>query len=102
MNIIYSKSNGDLTVKLCGEIDHHGAKNAREEIDKVIKDSVPRNLILDLSSITFCDSSGLGLIMGRYKTIKEYGGELIIKNPSESPKKMILLSGLDRLITITE
>lgn len=102
MNIIYNHSNEALTVKLCGEIDHHGAKSAREEIDAAIKSSPPQKLIMDLSSITFCDSSGLGLIMGRYKTIKEYGGELIIKNPSDSPRKMILLSGLDRLITITD
>ena len=40
--------------------------------------------------------------MGRYKTVKEYGGELLIKNPAETAKKMILLSGLDRLVKITD
>lgn len=102
MNIIYDLSEKALTVKLCGEIDHHGAKQAREEIDKAIRKSEPQKLIMDMSSITFCDSSGLGLIMGRYKTVKEHGGELLIKNPAQSALKMIELSGLDRLVTITD
>lgn len=102
MNLIYDLTDKTLTVKLCGEIDHHGAKTAREEIDNAIKKAIPENLVMDMSSISFCDSSGLGLIMGRYKTMKEYGGELYIKSPTESAKKMITLCGLDKLVKITE
>lgn len=102
INLEFTSVETELTVKLSGEIDHHGAKSAREEIDTIVKESEPQRLILDMSAITFCDSSGLGLIMGRYKTVKEYGGELLIKKPAETAKKMILLSGLDRLVKITD
>jgi stage II sporulation protein AA (anti-sigma F factor antagonist) len=101
-NIDYNHEERSLTITLKGEIDHHGAKGLREEIDKEIKKTTPKTLIMDMSAITFCDSSGLGLIMGRYKTVTEYGGELFIKSPAESAKKMILLSGMDRLIKITD
>ncbi len=101
-NISYNSAENMLTVTISGEIDHHGAKGLREEIDKEIKKTAPKKLVMDMSAITFCDSSALGLIMGRYKAVTEYGGELFIKNPAESPKKMILLSGMDRLIKITE
>ncbi len=100
MNISYNASEDLLTVKLTGEIDHHTAKTTREEIDRKYKSEGFKDLILDMSSITFCDSSGLGLIMGRYKTVKEQEGNLSIKNPSSPVDKMITLSGMDRFITI--
>jgi stage II sporulation protein AA (anti-sigma F factor antagonist) len=102
MTISYTSTQEMLTAKISGEIDHHGANSAREEIDRKYKSENVKNLTLDMSAITFCDSSGLGLIMGRYKTVKEYGGELFVQKPANSVKKMILLSGLDRLVRITE
>ncbi len=102
MTITYNSSEKMLNVKLSGEIDHHSAKNAREEIDKKYKKEGFKDITLDMSAITFCDSSGLGLIMGRYKTVKEYGGELFVKNPASAVNKMIQLSGMDKLINIIE
>ncbi len=102
MKITYTTNGDETTVKLLGEVDHHGAKAAREEIDGVIKNEAPKKLILDMSTITFCDSSGLGLIMGRYKTMTALGGELFIKTPTEAVEKIITLSGMDRLIKIID
>ncbi|MBE6648715.1 MAG: STAS domain-containing protein [Ruminococcaceae bacterium] len=102
MNLTYSETKDSLTVKLSGEIDHHGAKFAREEIDSALNKKMPDKFILDMSSITFCDSSGLGLIMGRYKTVKEYGGEIFLKSPAPTVEKMVRLSGLDRLVRIID
>ncbi len=102
MTISYTSSDNMLNVKLSGEIDHHSAKKAREEIDIKYKKDGFKDLTLDMSAITFCDSSGLGLIMGRYKTVKEYGGELFVKNPASVVDKMIKLSGMDKLINITK
>lgn len=102
MNITYTTTENELTIKLSGEVDHHSAKSIREKIDKEIMAQSPKKLIMDMSSISFCDSSGLGLIMGRYKLMNENGGELLINKPTESVEKIMRLSGLDRLVKIID
>ena len=89
-----------LTARLDGEIDHHTAKGLREKIDFEIENSSPKTLILDFSDVTFMDSSGIGLIMGRYKLMKASGGEVIIKNPSPNTLRVLKLAGMDRLAKI--
>ncbi len=89
-----------LTAELDGEIDHHTAKNVREQIDLEIDTQTPKTLILDFSDITFMDSSGIGLIMGRYKKIKSIGGKVKIKNPSPNTYRVLKLAGMDRLAKI--
>ena len=89
-----------VTVALRGEIDHHNAVKMRTGIDQLILEKQPSTLILDLSEIEFMDSSGLGLIMGRYKKMNEIGGELILQNPNEAMLKIYRLAGLGRFIKI--
>jgi stage II sporulation protein AA (anti-sigma F factor antagonist) len=89
-----------LTVALRGEIDHHNAVKMRTGIDQLILDKRPSILVLDLKDIEFMDSSGLGLIMGRYKKMNELGGELVLQNPSEAILKICRLAGLGRFIKI--
>lgn len=89
-----------ITVALRGEIDHHNATQMRLGIDKLILENRPSILILDVEDIEFMDSSGLGLIMGRYKKMSEIGGELILKNPSEAILRICRLAGLGRFIKI--
>ncbi|MBO5305172.1 MAG: anti-sigma factor antagonist [Clostridia bacterium] len=89
-----------LTVILKGEVDHHNALKIRTSIDRLIVEKKPTKLVLELGRIDFMDSSGLGLIMGRYKKINELGGELIIRNPNEAVLKICRLAGLSRLIKI--
>ena len=89
-----------LKIKLRGEIDHHSAVAVRSAIDDMIRTKRPAELIIDMSAVDFMDSSGLGLIMGRYTVIKELGGELIIQNPSPATEKIMNLAGMERLIKI--
>lgn len=89
-----------LIATLIGEIDHHSVKEMRLDIDSAISEIVPTKLILDFSQVTFMDSSGIGLVMGRYKMIDEIKGKIIIRNPSMHIKKVMKLSGLDMLATI--
>ena len=89
-----------LKIKLRGEIDHHTATTIRNAMDSEIYKKRPRGLILDMSSVGFMDSSGLGLIMGRYAVMKELGGEVIIQNPSPSIEKIMLLAGMERVVKI--
>ena len=89
-----------LKIKLRGEIDHHCASAIRKAMDNEIFGKRPRGLIIDMSGVDFMDSSGLGLIMGRYSVMKELGGELIVQNPSESTERIMRLAGMERLIKI--
>jgi len=86
-----------MTACLGGEIDHHCAKYMREEIDGAAQRSHPSVLILDFKDVSFMDSSGIGLVMGRYSLMQELGGELRVVNLSGHIKKVMKLAGLDRL-----
>ncbi len=97
---IYVMSNGVLEIKLTGEIDHHSAVNVRSDIDSLIMDLLPKKVVLDLSEISFMDSSGLGLIMGRYSLIKDLGGVLTLRAPTVAVMKILTLAGMERIIKI--
>lgn len=99
--MINLKSEGEILVaEIIGEIDHHSAREIREEIDTKIIRTTPTVLILDFEKVTFMDSSGIGLIMGRYKLINPMGGRIIIKNSSELIRRLLNLSGISKLANI--
>lgn len=100
MNYSYDLKDNTLEIKLFGEIDHHNAKKARQGIDNLIENNVPKRLYLDLSDITFCDSSGLGLVMGRMKKASLYGTAFVIRNPSPAVNKILNIAGMDKLLKI--
>ena len=89
-----------LTVELSGEIDHHSAKDIREKIDEAIEFNMPTLLIIDFGGVTFMDSSGIGLVMGRYKIMKSIGGKVILASLSGTNEKLMKLAGLERLDNI--
>lgn len=96
---ILEEENRTIAV-LSGEIDHHNAKGIRTEVDFALREQQPQELILDFSDVGFMDSSGIGLVMGRYKLMQELNGKVIIRNPPSHIKKVMRLSGLDRLASI--
>lgn len=96
----YKIEDSVLEVKLRGEIDHHNAVNVRSDIDGLIFDLRPKKVVLDLSEISFMDSSGLGLIMGRYALIKDLGGTLSLRAPTVAVMKILSLAGMDRMVKI--
>ena len=91
-----------LTALLSGELDHHHAKEIREAIDFAVREQLPQILVLDFRQVTFMDSSGIGLIIGRSRLLEETGGSLEIHNPSQQISKVLRLSGADRLAVIRE
>ena len=91
-----------LCFVLRGEIDHHSAVAIRTEMDEKIMESKPRKTVLDLSGIEFMDSSGLGLIMGRFALMQRLGGELTLRRPNERLMKIFDLAGLWRMVRIEE
>lgn len=99
-NLAVVFENGILTAKILGDIDHHSARAVREKIDSSIFDFRPNLVLLDLSAVDFMDSSGLGLILGRFNTASESGAEFKIFSPSRNVKKILELAGIERLIKI--
>ena len=89
-----------LVAMLSGEIDHHRAREIRETIDFAVREQLPPIVILDVRNVTFMDSSGIGLIMGRAHLLEETGGTLEVHHPSAQIRKVMRLSGADRFAVI--
>ena len=89
-----------LMIEIEGDVDHHTAKYIRSEIDKAIFYYRPKVALLNVGNVDFMDSSGLGLILGRYTSVREVGGILKIVNPSRDIEKILALAGIERLIPI--
>jgi len=96
----YELEGDTLIITLSGEIDHHNAKAARVEIDRQIYFYRAKTVMLDLKNVGFMDSSGLGLILGRYTHVNELGGALKILNPSAGVEKVLRLAGTEKIIPI--
>ena len=102
MKFEFEKKGRLLIVKITGELDHHSAASLREETDREILGGSYNGLILDLSGLDMMDSSGIGIIMGRYRLMEASGGHLCVCGAKPPIKKIILLSGLGKLIGICE
>ncbi len=89
-----------LTAYISGEIDHHTAASVREAIDSAVELNMPSLLVLDFGSVSFMDSSGIGLVMGRYKIMAKRNGSVHISSTSPSLTKMFKLAGIERLASI--
>ncbi len=86
-----------VTAYLSGELDHHTARQTRDIIDTAVELNMPTLLILDFKEITFMDSSGIGLVMGRYRNLVKTGAELHITGASPQIFKMMKLAGIEKL-----
>ena len=98
----YEVQENCLTIFLPGELDHHNAEEIRKRSDYLIDQNHIRYVIFDFTDTTFMDSSGLGVIMGRYKRIYMLGGEVCAVHTSERMKKILTMSGVTRIMQIYE
>ena len=94
--------NGLLCVYLYGEIDHHSAVALREDLDRLLWRERPRRLVLNLSRIEFMDSAGLGLLMGRYRLVRELGATMALTSPNARVMKILRLAGMERFVEIEQ
>ncbi len=94
------KNDERTTFVISGDIDHHCAKRINKYIDSQIFVEAPREVVLDLSSVDFMDSSGLGLILGRYKISTELGIPFYLSDPAPAVLKILKISGCDKMINI--
>lgn len=89
--------NDILIIHVNGELDHHNSINIRQKADEIIYNNKIHSIIFDFDGTAFMDSSGIGVIMGRYKLIKGIGGKIGIVNTRNSIKKILLYSGLNKI-----
>lgn len=94
MEIFYNAQKKALIVSLDTEIDHHSAKQIRDTVDLYFADTKACNIVFDLSKLEFMDSSGIGLIMGRYKFISPIGGRVILTGINRETDKLMRISGI--------
>lgn len=98
MTINCVEKNRTLIVKITGEIDHCTANDIKYKTDKEYKILNSKNILFDLSEVTFMDSSGIGVIMGRYKNVSSNGGIVGTTLINDEIKKIFELSGLFKII----
>ena len=101
MRIDIKNEDGRAVALLSGEIDHHSSRTAREQLDSYIITAQPTELTMDFRGITFMDSSGIGLIMGRSKLMRECGGRLEVRSPQPYIRRVLKLAGVERIVRIT-
>lgn len=100
MNISTAFAAGRLTIYLAGELDHHEARGAIRSIDELLDEYLPRDCVLDMSGLSFMDSSGIALIIRMSRRMKNLGGRVWIENPAKQPLRVIDASGIDRLVPV--
>lgn len=89
-----------LCIRLSGELDHHSAEGLREQATNAIESDQIRHIVLNLENLSFMDSSGLGVILGRYKQIKQRNGEMIVCAISPPIQRLFEMSGLFKIIRL--
>ncbi|GAA0177429.1 anti-sigma F factor antagonist [Clostridium sediminicola] len=100
MHIKFTNKKNALIVYLSGELDHHSAEDVRNKIDDMIARTNSLNLILDFSNVNFMDSSGIGVVIGRYKKLLNKKGRVSISNVNGSVKRVFELSGMFKIIPL--
>ena len=89
-----------LILKITDEIDDHNVQNIRRKADYEIERYMPRKIIFNFDKVSFMDSAGIGMILGRYKIMKMLGGSIELINVNSSVRKIFEMSGIHRIISI--
>ena len=98
MNVLLLERNKNMIVKIIGDIDQHNAEDIREKVDKAFERSRCKHMIFDFSGVAFMDSSGIGLLIGRYKNVHSRGGAVAIANMNRDLGRIYNISGLKKII----
>lgn len=102
MQVKFNNKGSTLIVSILGELDHHSAEYIRQKVDNEILKSTTRNVIFDFAKVSFMDSSGIGVIIGRYKNISKLNGKVAVVNASTQIGRILEMSGILRIISLYE
>lgn len=100
MNIQHERKKDTLIARLEGELDHHQAETVRDDLDRILDDEGIQHLIFDLRALTFMDSSGIGVFIGRYKRLNKRGGTVAFAAVHPQAHKLLEVSGLYTIIQV--
>lgn len=98
LSAVFDVKEDVLIVRLAGELDHHEAEKLKVVWQNKMYQNPIKHVILNLESITFMDSSGIGVILGRYKDVLQLGGKMIVCSVSPSIKRLFEMSGLFKIV----
>ena len=101
MKAIFTSDGKKLNVELSGEIDHHTAKKLMDNIQLKIETELPRDCRMDMTGVTFMDSSGIAVVLKTYRLLSGMGGRLWVENVPQQPMHVFDAAGIDRIIRIT-
>lgn len=100
MESVCKKQGSCLTIRLPKEVDHPVSDRIRKESDSIMKDTYIKNIVFDFSETMFMDSSGIGLIMGRYRALGMRGNGLLAVGVNARMEKLLHLSGVHKFMEI--
>jgi len=100
MPITLDHQPGGLVITLTGEIDHHGARTMLDQLEEAVGTRLPRRLTLDLSGVTFMDSSGIALLLRTQRQMEQLGGTLRVISIPTQARRVLDAAGLGRFITL--
>jgi len=91
-----------LVVRLSGELDHHSAQTVKATLEEAIERGRVNHIVLSLKDLSFMDSSGLGVILGRYKQISNRGGKMVVCDINQAVYRLFELSGMFKIIQVED
>ena len=97
MPVTIETNGSTMTARLSGELDHHHTQKLREEIDRSVQKERPARLALDFSGVEFMDSSGIGLVLGRYRMMQELNGKLVLRAMPPHSRRVMRVAGIGSL-----
>jgi len=102
LQVKFTSKGATLVVTIIGELDHHSAEYIRQKIDSEIIKSTTKNIIFDFSKLEFMDSSGIGVIMGRFRNIQKLNGKMAAVNVSSRIQRILDMSWLSKILPVCE
>ena len=93
--------NQSLIIRVRKELDHHSSLPIRQQADDIMMHQNIREIVMDFSRTDFMDSSGIGMMMGRYRAVKRNGGHMRAEHVNDRIKKILDMSGIGKLIEIS-
>ena len=102
LSVYYFMRKNSLFIRMNGEMDQESVGNLKDKLIQIIKEKKVKNIVINLKELTFLDSTGIGIIIGRYNQLKLRGGKVILCSINKNIERIILLSGLPRICIIKE
>lgn len=102
LKVDLEKRDHTTIVRLVGELDHHSAEHLKDKLEAAIAQEDCHHIILNLKELSFMDSSGLGVLLGRYKMLKARGGEMVVCDASPAVYRLFEMSGLFKILSFQE